>query len=105
VPPLIRDEATLASEVIDPVVSAMVSDDERASSRTELHPEPGGGWTMVMSFPKDTFQSYVYQVPQMAGWSAHQVARYFADELQDFIAESTFGWGDQRQIPRELLDF
>jgi hypothetical protein len=102
--PLVWDASTLESEVVDPVVSAMLSDEERANSRTELRAESDGGWTLFMFFPKDTFQSYVYQVPQMEGWSARQVAHYLADQLQDFIAESSFGWGEQRPIPPELHD-
>lgn len=84
------------------MLSSMLSDEELESLRTELLLEPGGGLTLFMFFPEDTFQFYVYQVPQMVGWSAREVAYFFADQLQDFIAESSFGWGELRPIPLEL---
>ena len=94
------DEPGIARLVIEPTLSSMLSDAERASARSELREgPPPGRWTFEMSFPHDHFSCYVYQHPEMAEWTLTEVRSHFANDLQDFIAESTFGWGQLRALP------
>lgn len=44
----------------------------------------------------ETFGTPVWQATVMAGWTPAQVRNLLRDDLVDFIAESSFGWGEER---------
>lgn len=51
----------------------------------------------VTAGPKsETFGTPVWQSVVMAGWTAAQVRNLLRDDLVDFVAESSFGWGERR---------
>lgn len=51
----------------------------------------------VTAGPKgETFASAVWQSVVMAGWSTKQMRERLRSDLVDFVAESSFGWGELR---------
>jgi hypothetical protein len=94
------DQAWLREQVVEPVLEAMLTEAELASSLVVLRPGPeAGGWTLVVTFPSDEFTSYAYQPASMAGWTTSMLKGSLAEDLQDFLAESSFAWGQLRRKP------
>lgn len=50
----------------------------------------------MLTVEGEPFQCEVFQTPAMDDWSTTQMAEKLASDLQDFIAESRFGWGQLR---------
>lgn len=52
--------------------------------------------TVTAGSKAETFGAPVWQSVVMAGWTPGQVRKLLRDDLIDFVAQSSFGWGEQR---------
>ena len=98
---------SLRLKVVDPILAAMLTAEEARSARVEIEAGDEEGWLVLRLTmgSADEFVSYLYQPPLMTGWSQRQVGAKLADELHDFIAESVFGWGQERRADQVLQSF
>ena len=90
----------LRDDVVVPVVSSILRDDEPASVRLRVQDDewPGDIWVTVV-VGEDVFNlllsSASWEGPQRAG--PGQLAARLADALEDWVPETSFGWGQQRR--------
>jgi hypothetical protein len=91
------DAESLRSRVADPILSAMLTPEELQAATVAIEPGQEDGWLLLrLTVHLDQFVSYLYQPPVMTSWSAREIGEKLADELHDFVAESQFGWGQNR---------
>ena len=92
----------LLTEVIAPVLKALLTAEELEHADLVLAPDSGdrnderGWWRLALKVEGEAFLANVFQTPSMDDWSTTQMSEKLASDLQDFIAESRFGWGQQR---------
>ena len=99
------DIGELRRSVVDPVVSHMFDDDE--VSQVDVYWSPGAaaghGSILVRIVACDeVYVGYLWD----SSWervSGKALARKLASEVQDFISESSFGWGELRPVPPAAL--
>jgi hypothetical protein len=84
--------------VVDPVLSALLREDEIDS--VEVRAEPGGRWREEGTWVSMTLRGEFFEIwlcsPGPRPESAELAALHLYDVLQDEIAESRFGWGELR---------
>ncbi|SDF17571.1 hypothetical protein SAMN05660485_02772 [Blastococcus fimeti] len=102
-PPYVTDAALarLRDDVVLPVARSILRDGEAATARLwrEDRPLPGEIWVQVAVGPEDVFMlllsSASWEGELRAGDDA--LAARLADALEDWVPETSFGWGQQRR--------
>ena len=90
----------LRDDVVVPVVGSILRDDEPASVRLRIEDDewPGDIWVTVV-VGRDVFglllSSASWEGELRAGDDA--LAARLADALEDWVPETSFGWGEQRR--------
>lgn len=80
-------------EILAPVLGALLSHDEVDS--IHITRSDSGQLTLHLSACGEPSSFYLW-APDWSRESDAEVRRRLASELQDFIAESTFAWGERR---------
>lgn len=97
--------STVLSGVVLPELDAVFRPGEVRSIEVTVVVHGGHEWgppqdaleLTVSAGPEgETFGSAVWQSVVMAGWSTAQMRERLRDDLVDFVAASSFGWGEQR---------
>ena len=89
------DLAEAATDVVLPALRAVLRDDELDSLDLTRSDEMGGSLALTVVVCGETYRDLVVQggVPDM---SAEQWRERLRANLVDFVAESRFGWGQNR---------
>jgi hypothetical protein len=98
--------AALRRQIVDPVVSALLSADEvdELALRWGADPLPDDVWVHLVA-RGEPFEHLLHSPVHGAGpIDAVAAAQNLAWQLEDFIAESRFAWGEQRIARYELPD-
>jgi hypothetical protein len=93
---VVLDVPTLLERVVLPVVRALIRDDETVDG-ISLRPEPGSGLLLTISIEGEPFRWHA-DLGGAPETEEHGRSR-LASDLQDFVAESRFGWGQLRPHP------
>ena len=97
-----NDLAEVRRRAVDPVLAALLREDELDSVALGVGGPPGSPWRgheeevwLAVVARGETFHCFVCKA---YAWSvsAEEAAAQVHEELQEFIAESAFGWGELR---------
>lgn len=87
--------AVLTSEVVGPAISAVLKDDELGDAELTLRSSDDGNQVqMFLTVRGERFEDLIYDASMdypLSGWRDR-----LTSNLQDFVAESKFGWGQKR---------
>jgi len=86
----------LLCSVVIPVIAALLP--EEAVQEISIYSEDASGGSEInlrIVAEGETFRFYV-KVPDQAPESAEDLRHRLAEDLQDFVSESSFGWGQLR---------
>ena len=87
----------LRRTVVEPVVASLLTDDEleHLAVHRGVDGEPDDVW-VVLTAAGEVFNGWLSQPGAEDDWTPQRCAEHLADGLEDWIAESRFGWGQQR---------
>lgn len=85
----------VASEVVLPAMSAVFKDGEVSALELRLSDEAAGSFDLLLRAKGETFRDYVVQ-GDVEGVSVQEWRERLRSNLVDFVAESRFGWGENR---------
>lgn len=85
----------LLGAVVAPVVAALLPDDDVEELSLYREVDDGPHVVLRVVAAGETFRFFV-RAPGQAPESADDLRHRLAEDLQDFVAESSFGWGQQR---------
>ncbi len=84
--------------VVLPVLRAMLKDDELTGIEMRARPNGHGDAAFVLKVQcgKDIFELDVFDPHTMPNFDTRQLVDHLKYNFQDFVAESSFGWGEWR---------
>ncbi|MGZ4580517.1 MAG: hypothetical protein ACXVXG_07755 [Nocardioidaceae bacterium] len=88
----------VASEVVVPAMRAVFKEGEVSAFELSLTDELEGSVALSLRARGETFQCLVVQ-GTVPGMSAEEWSENLRSLLVDFVAESRFGWGENRDVP------
>ncbi|RZS79978.1 hypothetical protein EV189_3457 [Motilibacter rhizosphaerae] len=90
--------------VVDPVVASLLTPEEveAVAVRDGVHGHPDDVWVCVTACGEQYVAMLLSGEWAQTGPSDEEVAAGFADQLQDWVAESRFGWGQLREPAYDL---
>ena len=87
----------VVSDVVVPAVRAVLRADEVSSIKVSTS---AGSALLTLIAKGETFEDWVVQA-DVEGMSTDDWAERLRSNLVDFVAESRFGWGQNRDTPRK----
>lgn len=89
---------TVLRDIVMPVLLDVLEQDELTSFHLQVSGDRSGirSADLALSVGTDTFRLTVYDSLTMPTWSVSDMQQFLRDALVDFVAESAFGWGQNR---------
>lgn len=94
---VVMEVADVASEVVAPAVRAVFKDGEVSALELRAVDELGGSVELSLTARGETFAYLVVQ-GTVRDMSASDWSENLRSLLVDFVAESRFGWGENRDV-------
>lgn len=88
----------VADVVVLPAVRAVFKDSEVSALEVHVSDQLEGSVELSLTARGEVFRDYVVQ-GHVQGMSAEEWSERLRSNLVDFVAESRFGWGENRDIP------
>lgn len=85
----------VADAVVLPALRSVFNDDEVSSFELTVSDERGGSLALTLTARGETFRDLVVQA-DVSGMTAEGWLERLRSNLIDFVAESRFGWGENR---------
>jgi hypothetical protein len=89
----------VAKDVVLPAVGAVFREGEVSAIHLDLDETSGRSVSLLITAKGETFRDRVVQ-GDVPGHSAEDWRERLRSNLVDFVAESRFGWGQNRDAPR-----